>query len=208
MWRVCLFPGTPSTVRTQPGRGNRALGGQRRRASPSHSPHRTHTQRTQDAGVGTGAHAPVRGGFPPSQRSMRHARALGKRAARAQRTGMARPAIAHAASRTPRFYRALACSDETWRTRALHASARTLLSRQDDKPRVSRHKNSTHSPLCVCGARPRTYRGQTRLGHTTPPGRSAWTSAARSLVTSGRPYRAVAVASRMNSGCSGATTFS
>ena len=57
--------------------------------------------------------------LPPSRRAMRHARTLGQRKARARQAGTARPAIAHAASRTPRFYRALCADDGPWRTRAL-----------------------------------------------------------------------------------------
>ena len=53
---------------------------------------------------------------------MRHACALGLRKARARQAGTARPAIAHAAPLTSRFYRALRV-DGPWRTRALLASA-------------------------------------------------------------------------------------
>ena len=57
---------------------------------------------------------------------MRHARTLGQRKARARQAGTARPAIVHAASRTPHFYRAL-CADDggAWRTCALQPPPRT-----------------------------------------------------------------------------------
>ena len=102
--------------------------------------------------------------FSPSRRAMRHARTLGQRNARVRQEGTARPAIAHAASHTPRFYRALCADDGPWRTCALQPPPRSAISADDpvdrrvpparsDRPRtlvtfIARNLVSDH--LCTC----------------------------------------------------------
>ena len=104
--------------------------------------------------------------LPPSRRAMRQARTLGQRKACARQVGTARPAIAHTASRTCRFYCALCADDGPWRTpRALQQppprpaiSADPIDRRappvRSDRPQISATfvaKKNFHPPLYVRG---------------------------------------------------------